>query len=392
MTDNVFPRRSFLAASAGTLASFSMSAYAQDGAGSAPASQPANQAKALVTGNYPVKAISSANGRPATERAYEMIMAGEDPLDAAIAGVTIVENDPNDTSVGYGGLPNEIGVVELDAAVMHGPTHRAGAVASLQNIKNPASLAKLVMDLTDHVLLVGNGALQFARAMGYQEENLLTERARKIWLYWKQSNSNRDDWLTPPDGEVDPEVAEFFKLSSRRPAQPKRAEGMAESKLARGAQKFERPTGTIHCAAMNAAGDISCTTTTSGLAFKIPGRVGDSPIVGAGLYVDNEVGSCGSTGRGEANLQNMCSFAAVELMRNGASPEEAGMEVLRRVAKTTEPRLRNEAGQPDFNLKFYLLAKDGRHAGVSMWGPSKFAVTDKQGTRLEDCKSLYRRS
>ncbi|MBW3543894.1 MAG: isoaspartyl peptidase/L-asparaginase, partial [Planctomycetes bacterium] len=153
--------------------------------------------------------------------------------------------------------------------------------------------------------------------------------------------------------------------------------------------RFERPTGTIHCAAMNAAGDISCVTTTSGLAFKLPGRVGDSPIIGAGLYVDNEVGSCGSTGRGEANLQNLASFAAVELMRGGLSPKEAGLEVLRRIAKTTEPRLRDEMGRPKFGLKFYLLAKDGTHAGVSMWGPAEFAVTDENGTRLEPCASLY---
>src|SRR5690606_38877193 len=261
-------------------------------------------------------------------------------------------------------LPNEDGIVELDAAVMHGPTHQCGSVSALRNIKNPAQVAKLVLWQTDHVMLVGEGALAFAKAQGFPEEHLLTEESRKIWLYWRQTRGPDDDWLPPPDSELDPAVRSFFG----------------------------RPTGTIHCAGMNANGDISCVTSTSGLAFKLSGRVGDSPIVGAGLYVDNEVGSCGSTGRGEANLQNMCSFAAVELMRNGASPEEAGMEVLRRVAKTTEPRLRNENGQPDFNLKFYLLAKDGRHAGVSMWGPSKFAVTDKQGTRLEDCKFLYQRS
>ncbi|MBX3411919.1 MAG: N(4)-(beta-N-acetylglucosaminyl)-L-asparaginase [Pirellulales bacterium] len=312
-------------------------------------------------GEFPVKAISSANGLEATQRAYELMLEGVDPLDAAIAGVNIVEDDPNEMTVGLGGLPNENGVVELDAAVMHGPTHRAGAVASLRNIKNPSKVARLVMRETDHILLVGEGALEFARAYGFPEENLLTERSRKIWLYWKQTRSNEDDWLPPPDNELDPEVAKFFK----------------------------RPTGTIHCAAMNAAGDISCVTSTSGLFFKIPGRVGDSPIVGAGLYVDNAIGSCGSTGRGEANLGNLSSFAAVELMRGGMSPQEAGLEVMRRVAAHTEPRLRDKEGRPAFNLKLYLLGKNGDHAGVAMWAPAKYSVTDAHGTRHEPCVGLY---
>ncbi|MFV1967770.1 MAG: isoaspartyl peptidase/L-asparaginase, partial [Pirellulaceae bacterium] len=255
---------------------------------------------------------------------------------------------------------------QLDAAVMHGPTHLAGAVAALENIRFPSRVAKLVMEQTDHVLLVGEGALQFAKAHGFPEENLLTEKARKIWLTWKQTMSERDDWLPPPEtssaAKDDPETAAILK---------------------------NRPTGTIHCAGRDAQGNLSCVTTTSGLAFKISGRVGDSPIIGAGLYVDNEIGSCGSTGRGEANLQNQCSFAAVELMRNGMTPPEAGLEVLRRVAKHTIPRLRNETGRPDFGLKFYLLRKDGLYAGVSMWGPAAFAVTDEKGIRLEDCLALY---
>jgi N4-(beta-N-acetylglucosaminyl)-L-asparaginase len=186
-------------------------------------------------------------------------------------------------------------------------------------------------------------------------------------------------------------VAAFF----RRHSQPwdEAAQGPVVSQVVSlpSRRRFHRPTGTIHCSALTADGDIACTTTTSGLAFKIPGRVGDSPIIGAGLYCDNEVGSCGSTGRGEANLQNQCSFAAVELMRQGASPLEAGMEVLRRVAKTSEPRLLDSEGRPSFGLSFYLLARDGRYAGVSMWGPAKFAVTDASGTRHEDCTTLYSR-
>lgn len=350
-------RRGFLAGSSLGAAALTLSAVPQALAQQSPRPLPAK-------GKFPVKVISSGNGLEATKKAYEMIVAGTDPLDACVAGVTIVEDDPKDNSVGYGGLPNEDGVVELDAAVMHGPTHQCGAVASLRNVKNPAQVARLVLKQTDHVLLVGEGALQFARAQGFREENLLTEESRKIWLYWRQTRGPDDDWLPPPDDELDPAVKSFFG----------------------------RPTGTIHCAGMNANGDISCVTSTSGLAFKLAGRVGDSPIIGAGLYCDNEIGSCGSTGRGEANLQNLSSMAAVELMRSGMPPKEAGLEILRRVAQHTVPRLRDAEGRPTFDLQFYLIAKDGAHAGVAMWGPKMFAITDAAGTRHEESASLYTKS
>lgn len=348
-------------------------------------------------GQHPLIAISSKNGLQATKIAYRELQKGADTLDAVVAGVAVVENDPNDTSVGLGGIPNEDGVVELDAAVMHGPTHKAGAVAALRNIKNPAQVARRVMQRTDHVLLVADGALRFAKAHGFQEENLLTEKARKIWLYWKETNTKRDDWLPPADGKIDPDVAEFFKLSAAAPMTPdeksEAAKQQGGSKAARrGKTKFVRPTGTIHCAALNAAGEVSCTTTTSGLAFKMAGRVGDSPIIGAGLYCDNEVGSCGSTGRGEANLQDLCSMLGVELMRNGAAPKDAGLEVLKRVVKHAEKRLLDAQGRPDFGLKFYLLNKKGDYAGVSMWGPAEFSVTDAKGTRHEACAYLYKKS
>jgi N4-(beta-N-acetylglucosaminyl)-L-asparaginase len=333
-----------------------------------------------------MKVISSSNGLEATRRAYERLSVGDDPLDAVVAGVTLVEDDPGDTSVGYGGLPNEQGEVELDAAVMHGPSHRAGGVAGLVRVRHAASVAREVLRRTDHVLLTGAGALAFARACGFPEENLLTEKARKIWLYWKQTLSDRDDWL-PPTGAIDPDVAEFFHL----PMRPSNVETnvLPQPPVGKG-ESVPRPTGTIHCAALSDRGNISCVTSTSGLAFKIPGRVGDSPIVGAGLYVDNEIGSCGSTGRGEATLKNVSSFAAVELMRQGLAPLEAGLEVLRRVARhTTEPWLLDPRGLPNFNLKLYLLAKDGRHAGVSLRGPGHFAITDASGTRLEECIPLF---
>lgn len=346
-----------------------------------------------MPGDFPVKAISSHNGLEAVKRAYDLMIKGTDTLEAAIAGVSLVEDDPDDTSVGYGGLPNEDGAVELDAAVMHGPTHTAGAVASLRNIRRAARVADLVRRRSDHVLIVGDGALRFAKAHGMKEENLLTDKARRIWLYWKETNSRRDDWLPPPDADIDDDVRKFFKLPASKPQTPEErsadVSSDAQSSARDGGTAFERPTGTIHLAAMNAAGEISCTTTTSGLAFKIPGRVGDSPIIGAGLYCDAEVGSCGSTGRGEANLQSLCSFAAVELMRGGLSPRDAGLEVLRRVAANTEPRLKDDKGRPDFGLKFYVLAKDGTHAGVSMWGPADFAVADDDGARREPCVALY---
>ena len=392
MTGPGLGRRRFLAATAGSLVSGSLAsgmpaAYARDRRSAA---VPSPAARSPMPGKFPLKAIASSNGLEVTRLAVERLKQGADTLEAAVAGVTLVENDPNDTSVGYGGLPNEAGVVELDAAVMHGPTHRAGAVAALQRIRNPAKVALKVLERSDHVLLVGDGARAFARAHGFREENLLTEKARKIWLYWKENLSKRDDWLPPADDELDPDVATFFKIP-RKPAT--RSKGRRKPAASRTAAKrrFRRPTGTVHCATMNAAGDISCTTSTSGLAFKIPGRVGDSPIVGAGLYVDNAIGSCGSTGRGEANLQNLCCFAAVELMRGGASPEKAGMAVLERVAGNTEKRLRNDRGRPDFGLTFYLLDNKGRHAGVTMWGPGEFAVTDAKGTRKEKCKHLYRK-
>ena len=339
-----------------------------------------------MTRGFPIKAISSHNGLEATRRACELMRRGPDPLDAAVAGVTLVEDDPEDMSVGYGGLPNEEGVVELDAAVMHGPTHRAGAVAALRNVRHAARVAQLVMERTDHVLLAGDGALAFARAQGFPEENLLSDKARRIWLHWKRAVSQRHNWIAPRPDEVEPDVAAFFRLSGGT-ATPE--EAVTRGANAERSRPWERPTGTIHLAAMGATGAIGCVTSTSGLAFKMPGRVGDSPILGAGLYVDQEVGSCGSTGRGEENLKHLSSHAAVELMRQGLAPRDAGLEVLRRIARRTEPRLLDDQGRPSFGLKLYLLSREGWHAGVSMWGPVEFAVTDEGGTRLEACEFLY---
>ena len=308
--------------------------------------------------------ISSANGLRSTEKAAAMIGAGADTLDAVIAGVNIVEEDPNDNSVGYGGLPNEDGVVELDASVMHGPTCRAGAVAALRGIKTPSKIAQLVMTRTDHVLIVGEGALRFAKAHGFKEEDLLTEDSRKAWLKWKEEHSDEDDWLPP-------EVPDPSKRSDRQ-------------------RSYPFTYGTISCLGLSAAGDISGVTTTSGLSYKIPGRVGDSPIIGAGLFVDNQVGAAGSTGRGEANLKICACHTVVEAMRHGMSPEGACLHACKRIVETTtEKRLRHADGKPNFDVKFYALSKDGRFGGGSIWSGGKFAVHSGGKNRIEECAFLY---
>ncbi len=310
--------------------------------------------------------VSSANGLRATEKAATMIRSGADTLDAVVAGVNIVEEDPEDYSVGYGGLPNEDGVVELDSSVMHGPSCRAGAVAAMRNIKTASSVAKLVMQRTDHVLIVGQGALRFARAHGFEEVNLLTDKARKIWLHWKENLSDRDDWIGT---EVPDDDAQANALAA-----------------------LPFTYGTINCCAVNPSGDLSGVTTTSGLSFKIPGRVGDSPIIGAGLYVDNKVGAAGSTGRGEAVIKICGAHTVVEGMRQGLSPTDACMAALRRIVETTtEKRLLRDDGRPKFDVKFYAVSKDGRHGGAAIWSKAQYAVYADGRNRLEPAEYLYER-
>jgi len=311
--------------------------------------------------------ISSANGMIATAKAMELIQQGADALDAVVAGVNIVEDDPNDNSVGYGGIPNEEGVVELDSSVMHGPTGRGGAVASIRNIKNPSKVAKLVMERTDHVLLVGEGALRFAKAHGFKEMDLLTDKAREIWLRWKENMSTKDDWLPPHD--------------------------INSSDIGARWRFDERVTGTINCNAVDLKGNISGVTTTSGLAFKIPGRVGDSPILGAGLYVDNEVGAAGSTGRGEANLLSCASVMVVEYMRQGKSPEEACLMACKRIAAQTKMRhLLDAEGRPTFNVNFYAINKRGEYGGGAIWKGPKYALnTGEKESKKLDCAYLFQK-
>jgi N4-(beta-N-acetylglucosaminyl)-L-asparaginase len=301
-----------------------------------------------------------ADGLTCVAKAYQLIMAGTDVLEALIAGVNVVERDPEDTGVGYGGLPNADGVVQLDASVMHGPLKRAGAVACLEGVRTPSLVAQAVMNHTDHHLLVGRDAQQFARKMGFAiEDDLNTDTSRRLWLEWKR--------------RIDP----LRHLDPNRRAEAGRRAGRAM--LAEGLLEAESYHGTINCNGINAGGDICGVTTTSGLAFKIPGRVGDSPILGAGLYVDGAVGAAGSTGRGEANLFSLCSFLVVEAMRGGTSPLDAGMLALKRiVAATGEKRLLNERGHPNFNVSFYALNRRGESAGVSLYA-SRYALCDENG-------------
>ncbi len=340
------------------------------------------QAPAVVRGAVKPVVIASGNGnrfknggdRTCVEEAFRLLTSGSDPLDAVIAGVNIVEHDPEDTSVGFGGLPNADGVVQLDACCMHGPKKRAGGVAALEGVRTPSLVAKAVMEQTDHHLLVGAGAQTFARNMGFAiEADLNTPRSRELWLEWKR----RSD----PTHYLDPE---------------KRASAGFEAGLqmvADGLIDRDHFYGTINCNGVSPRGELAGVTTTSGLAWKIPGRVGDSPILGAGLYVDGQVGAAGSTGRGEANLYGLCSFLIVESMRRGMPPKDAGMEALRRIKSATiERRLLNGRGEPNFNVNFYVLNARGEHAGVALYsGPNAvYGVCSENGAENRPIEPLLR--
>ncbi|MGI8401925.1 MAG: N(4)-(beta-N-acetylglucosaminyl)-L-asparaginase [Gemmatimonadaceae bacterium] len=317
--------------------------------------------------------ISSANGIRGVARAYDMIThQNADTLDAIIAGVNIQELDPEDQSVGLGGLPNEAGVVQLDASCMHGPTKRAGAVGALEDIATPSLVAKAVMDYTDHIMLVGAGAKKFALEMGFKEQVLLTEKSRQDWLRWKACLNPADNWLDARSDSVLP---------------PSTASIPFDDPL-----HVKFTTGTINMNAVNAAGAMSSVTTTSGLAWKLPGRGGDSPIIGAGQYCDNTVGAAGSTGRGEANIKACGAFLIIRFMRRGLSPDEACMRTIDRVIALTERRLLNAQGRPLFDLQFYALAKDGRFGSAAAYEGGRFAVADAQGARLLPMRFKFSRS
>jgi N4-(beta-N-acetylglucosaminyl)-L-asparaginase len=288
-------------------------------------------------------------GRNAMEQAWGVLSGGGSALDAVERGANVIEVDPNDTSVGYGGLPNALGIVELDASVMDGRTYSAGSVASLRNIKTPSSVARLVMERTDHIMLVAEGALQFARDFGFQEEDLMTERSRAAWLRWRENLAPNDDY-GPPDH-------------------------------LRGRQGMERPLGgpgdddftygTVNVLAVDANGDVAGITTTSGLSWKVPGRIGDSPIIGAGLYVDNMVGAAGVTGRGEDVIKSCASFFIVMRMRDGRTPQQACEDAADMIVS------RYRAVGLDFTPgeKFVAVNKDGEVGCARMGSNSAATMT-----------------
>ncbi len=302
-------------------------------------------------------AVSSANGIRGVKLAIELMQKGTDTLDAGVEGVKIQELDPTDNSVGYGGLPNEDGVVQLDASCVHGPTRRAGAVACLEGIKTPSEVARLVLKYTNHILLVGEGAKKFALSYGFKEEDLLTPESRQLWLKWRANRGHDDDWVDVPDNL--PMVA--------------------------------RPTGTINMNLVNEKGEISSVTTTAGLAWKIPGRAGDSPIVGAGQYTDNEIGAAGSTGLGEANIMVCGGFLTVEHMRRGMKPTDACLATLKRVVAMAPARLIDEKGLPRFQIQYYAVNKVGEYGCAGLF-PTRYAASDEaNGARTLDGASLYQR-
>jgi N4-(beta-N-acetylglucosaminyl)-L-asparaginase len=375
-------RREFLIGGAATIASAKI------------AETQSNQSPTIIT-NISVKpmVISSANGNffknggdmTCVEKAFTMITQGADVLDSVIAGVNIVELDPEDYSVGYGGVPNADGVVQLDSSCMHGPKKQAGAVAAIEGVKTPSLVARAVSQMTDHHLIVGAGAQRFARNMGFKvEDDLNTDRSRKIWLEWKRK--------IDPGHYLDPEKRADLNREVMRQ--------MVKEGLLSAAHRY----GTINCDGINSKGEVCGVTTTSGLFFKIPGRVGDSPILGAGLYVDNGVGAAGSTGRGEANLFGLNSFLIVENMRRGMHPKDAAMDALKRVkGNTIEKRLLNKRGLPNFNLNFYAINTKGEYAGVALYGEDpeekgwagqmnsqfvQFAICNENGPQTLHCEPL----
>lgn len=302
-------------------------------------------------------AVASSNGLRGVEVALQLMTRGSDTLDAGVEGVKIQELDPKDNSVGYGGLPNEEGVVQLDASCTHGPSKRAGAVACLEGIKTPSEVARLVLKYTNHILLVGEGAKRFALSYGFQEENLLTPESRELWLRWRANRGATDDWVN---------------VDQRTPP-------------------MARPTGTINLNLVNEKGEISSVTTTSGLAWKIPGRSGDSPIVGAGQYTDGEVGAAGSTGLGEANIMVCGGFLTVEHMRQRMKPTDACLATLKRVVAMTPPRLLGPSGRPTYQIQFYAVNKAGDYGCAGLYPTRYAACDDSNGPRELDGAHLFDR-
>ena len=372
MQDKTFTRRAAL-----------FGAAALPAAAAAQAQTPSGKRVVIASANRGGLGVSCCN------TASAWIRGGKDTLDAVVAGVNVVELDPRDSSVGYGGLPNEDGVVELDASCMHGPSRRGGAVGALRNIKTPSKVAQLVLSETDHMMLVGEGALRFAKAHGFKEEDLLTEESRIAWLTWKRN-------LRTPDGHSNWESGVDAPPPAKKIAELKEMFPEASDEVLAQAWDYaiHPPHGTVNCIALNEKGEMSAVTTTSGMAWKIPGRCGDSPILGGGLWLDQDTGGCGSTGRGEENLRVCGAHTVVENMRHGMSPKEAALDALKRVARNFD---NDEKRLSEIDLTFYVLRKDGEFAAAALWGPgngriTRYAVCEGDGPgREEVCAYLLER-
>ena len=370
---NRISRRDFI--QTGTVVAGLTAASSRKTFGRAPAIQ-SSGVRPVVIASGNGHRIRNGGSETCVETAFRMMTEGEDVLESLIAGVNLNELDPEDGGVGFGGSPNADGIVQLDSCCMHGPKRRAGGVAGIEGVKTPSLVAHAVMQHTDHHLLVGQDAQDFARNMGFTiHDDLNTDRSRERWLEWKR--------------RIDP--GHYLNPGERARAGYEAGLGM----MADGRIDEHDFFGTINCDGINSRGEICGVTTTSGLAWKIPGRVGDSPILGAGLYVDGTYGAAGSTGRGEANLYNLTSYLIVENLRNGLSPKDAGMAGLKRIKENTvEPRLLNSRGEPAFGISFYVLNAKGEYAGVSMYATerSRFAVCTENGGELVPLEPLLENS
>jgi N4-(beta-N-acetylglucosaminyl)-L-asparaginase len=309
-------------------------------------------------GRIPIIVCSHANrtGEEAVRLGWEVLATGGTAVDAIEQAANHVEDDPEDMSVGYGGAPNEYGVVQLDASIMDGRTFNAGAVAGIEDIRHPCSVARVVMEQTDHVLLVAEGARAFARRWGFPEEDLLTEKARQAWLRWRTGLNDRDAWGPPEHlrGRSDPVAfyEEFYAEEYRH--------------------------GTVNVLAVDTRGDVAGITTTSGMAWKIPGRVGDSPIIGAGLYVDNDAGAAGAVGRGEEVIKSCASYYIVLRMAQGRTPEQACLDALEMLVR------KYRHVNPDYRPgeHFVALGRDGTVGCAAMTSEARMSVRDADGYRV----------
>jgi len=268
-------------------------------------------------------------GQKANQPAFQILQSGGTALDAVVAGVEVAERDPEVKSVGYGGYPNAEGVVEVDAAIINGRTLGYGAVTGLKNIATPTAVARLVMEKTAHVMLTGEGANQFAHQQGFQTCNMLTDAAREAWQNWKTGQADK-----PTDAH-----------------------------------------DTIGMLAIDTHGDIAAACTTSGVAFKLPGRVGDSPLIGSGLYADNEVGAAAATGQGEEIARTCGSYAIIEHMRQGKSPQEACEAVVQHLIKRVPTSQK-------FQMAYIAIDKHGNYGGAAAREGFHFAITTKNENTL----------